>query len=37
MNGLVIILGIILLVGLLYREKKKNRQPTSLSQVYWNL
>ncbi len=27
MNGLVIILGIILLLGLLYHEKKKNRLP----------
>lgn len=27
MNGLIIILGILLLVGVLFHEKKKNRQP----------
>ncbi|OGQ07913.1 MAG: hypothetical protein A2026_22220 [Deltaproteobacteria bacterium RBG_19FT_COMBO_46_12] len=37
MNGLVIILGIILLVGLLFHEKKKNRLPLLITKTILSL
>jgi len=37
MNGLIILLGIVLLIGVLFHEKKKNRQPLLITKFILSL